>query len=130
MPLDRLRRRASRAALARVPERQPALARLQPMIDPAREAGVIVDELDRYHVLLSYDARDRDQFLAVDGLYDATYQHSTIEGDWALSSAPNNWMVIHFDYGTCRMKARAGVPEGSAGVPDEGRDSGSRTTKA
>lgn len=117
MTLDRMRRRASRAEMARVPERPAALSRLRAHLDAARDVGVTVDELDRHHVLLSYDARDHDQWLALDGLYDAAYQQSTIEGDWSFASAPNNWMVIHADIGPCRMKARAEVPDGGVGPP-------------
>ena len=101
MTLHRLRNRRSRAALARVPERPSPVSMIRPHLDAARAVGVTADELDARHVLLSYDARDREQWLAVDQLRDATYSSSTIEGDRAFESAPNNWLVIHFDYGAC-----------------------------
>ena len=110
MTLHRLRRR-DRAALARVPERLPAVSLIQPHIDGARRAGVTVTELDGQHVQLIYDARDRDAWLAVDELYDAVRGRSIIEGDWSFDSAPSNWLIIHFDYGACGLKLRPGVPE-------------------
>ena len=103
MTLHRLRPRGARVALARVPERQSALLMVRPQVEMARRAGVAVDELDEQHLLLTYDARDRDQWLAVDELYDAAYVRSTIEADGSFDSAPRNWMVIHFDYGACGM---------------------------
>jgi hypothetical protein len=63
--------------------------------------GVKADAFDPQHILLNYDARNRDQWLAVDRLQDAARSRSTIEGDWSFTSAPDNWMVIHFDYGAC-----------------------------
>ena len=103
MALRRMRQRDARAALARVPERPPALLVIRPQVEMARRAGVTIDELDGHHVLLTYDARDRDQWLAVDALHDAAYPRSTIEADGSFDSAPGNWMVIHFDYGACGM---------------------------
>ena len=108
MTLDRLRHRSARAALARVPERPGGLSVIRPQIDVARQAGVTVDELDGQHVLLMYDARDRDHWLAVDEVYDAAYRRSTIEGDGSFDSAPRNWMVIHFDYGACGSEGMEG----------------------
>ena len=122
MALHRLRQRGARAALARVPERPPALMVVRPQVEVARRAGVTVDELDGHHLLLTYDARDRDQWLAVDELYDAAYRRSTIEADGSFDSAPGNWMVIHFDYGACGMtrpdvlqRARIGESDTSTG---------------
>lgn len=113
MALHRMRQRGARAALARVPERPSALLVIRPQVEMARHAGVTVDEPDGHHLLLTYDARDRDQWLAVDGLYDAAYPRSTIEADGAFDSAPGNWMIIHFDYGACGM-TRPDVPERAA----------------
>jgi hypothetical protein len=99
--LHRLRNRRTRAALARVPDRPTPLSLLRPHLDAARSVGVKADLLDAHHVLLNYDARNRDQWLAVDRLHDVARSRSTIEGDWSFASAPNNWIVIHFDYGAC-----------------------------
>ena len=77
-------------------------------METARRVGVTVDELDGQHVLLTYDARDRDHWLAVDEIHDAVYRRSTIEGDGSFDSAPSNWMVIHFDYGACGLEGWAG----------------------
>lgn len=101
MTLHRLRNRRSRAALARVPERPAPVSVIRPHLDAARVVGVHADELDARHVLLSYDARNREQWLAVDQVREATLSSSTIEGDRSFESAPNNWVVIHFDYGAC-----------------------------
>ena len=101
MTLHRLRHRGARAALARVPERPPAVSVIRPQIENARQVGVTVEELDGQHVRLTYDARDRDHWLAVDEVSDAAYSRSTIEGDRSFDSAPSNWIVIHFDYGAC-----------------------------
>lgn len=101
MTLHRLRNRQSRAALARVPDRPTPVSLIRPQLDAARAAGVTADELDARHILLSYDARDREQWLAVDEIREVTISSSTIEGDRAFESAPNNWVVIHFDYGAC-----------------------------
>jgi hypothetical protein len=101
MTLHGLRRRGARAARARVPERPAPISLIRPHIEAARVAGVRVAELDRQHVLLSYDARNRDQWLAVDRLHDAARSRSTIEGDSSFASAPGNWIVIHFDHGAC-----------------------------
>ena len=108
MTLHRLRQRGARAALARVPERPPALAVIRAQMEIARRVGVTVDELDSQHVRMTYDARDLDQWLAVDEIYDAVYRRSTMEGDWSFDSAPSNWIVIHFDYGTCGLKGDSG----------------------
>ena len=70
-----------------------------------------VDELDGQHVRLKYDARDRDAWLAVDELYDAVRGRSTIEGDWSFDSAPSNWLIVHFDYGSCEFKLRPDLLE-------------------
>ena len=121
MGLHRLRQRGARAALARVPERPPAFEMIRPQVDMARRAGVTVDELDAQHVLLTYDARDREQWLAVDELYDAAYPRSTIEADGSFDSAPGNWMVIHFDYGACGM-TRPDEPERGAIAADTSKD--------
>lgn len=123
MTPHRLRHRSDRAALARVPDRPPAVSLIQPQIDSARRVGVTVDELDRQHVRLKYDARDRDAWLAVDDLYDAVRGRSIIEGDRSFGSAPNNLLIIHFDYGACGLRLRPGVPENG---PDQGRDSRTR----
>jgi hypothetical protein len=104
MTLHRLRHRGARAALARVPERPPAVAVIRPQIDVARQVGVTVDELDALHVVLTYDARDRDHWLAVDAIVDAVRGRSTIEGDGSFDSAPENWILVHFDYGACGSK--------------------------
>ena len=106
MTLHRLRHRGARAALARVPERPPAIAVIRPQVEIARQFGVHVEELDDQHVRLTYDARDRDHWLAIDALSEAVYRHCTIEGDGSFDSAPSNWMVIHFDYGACDSKDR------------------------
>ena len=101
MTPHRLRHRSDRVALARVPDRPPAVSLIQPQIDTARRAGVIVDEVDGQHVRLNYDARNRRAWLAVDELYDAVRGRSTIEGDRSFDLAPGNWLIIHFDYGAC-----------------------------
>ena len=111
MTLHRLRHRSDRAALARVPDRPPAISLIEPQFDSARRVGVTVEELDAQHVRLNYDARDRDAWLAVDELNDAVRSRSTIEGDWSFDSAPSNWLIIHFDYGSCALKLRPGVLE-------------------
>jgi hypothetical protein len=111
MTLHRLRRRSHRAALARVPDRPPAVSVIQPQIDSARQVGVTVEELDRQHVRLNYDARDRDAWLAVDELDDAVRGRGTIEGDQSFESAPSNWLIIHFHYGSCELKLRPGAVE-------------------
>ena len=104
MTLHRLRRRSDRAALARVPDRPPAISLIGPQIGSARRVGVTVKELDGQHVRLDYDARDRDAWLAVDELDDAARGRSTIEGDQSFESAPSNWIIIHFHYGSCEWK--------------------------
>jgi len=123
LTLHRLRHRSDRVALARVPDRPPAVSLIQPQIDSARRAGVTVDEVDGQHVGLNYDARDRSAWLAVDELYDAVRGRSTIEGDRSFDLAPSNWLIIHFDYGACRLKLPPVVPE-------NGRNSDSRTALA
>ena len=57
----------------------------------ARGVGVTVEELDSEHVMLTYDARDRDHWLAADEIYDAVYTRSTIEGDGSFDSARQIW---------------------------------------
>ena len=111
MTLHRLRHRRDRAALARVPDRPPAVSLIEPHIDRARRVGVTVDQLDGQHVRLNYDARDREAWLAVDEISDAVRGWSTIEGDWSFDSSPDNWLTIHFDYGSCELKLRPGLPE-------------------
>ena len=104
--LWRLRRRGRtatdrRAELARVPERPRGVSRIQPLLDAARAAGVLVEELDDEHVRLSYDARERDQWLAAEDVYEAVHEQASLEGDGRTEAAPDNWMAIHFDYSTC-----------------------------
>ena len=103
MTLNRLRQRRARVAVARVPERPPAISMIRPQIEIARAVGVTVDELDGQHVLLNYDARDRDHWLAADEICEEVYTRSTIEGDRSFDSAPRNWLLVHFDYGACGM---------------------------
>ena len=104
--LWRLRRRGRtatdrRAELARVPHRPRGVSRIQPLLDAARAAGVLVEELDDEHVRLSYDARERDQWLAAEDVYEAVHEQASLEGDGRTEAAPDNWMAIHFDYSTC-----------------------------
>ncbi len=103
LTLNRLRQRSARVAVARVPERPSAISMIRPQIEIARGVGVTVDELDRQHVILTYDARDRDHWLAADEICDAVYTRSTIEGDRSFDSAPRNWLLVHFDYGACGL---------------------------
>jgi hypothetical protein len=110
MTLHRLRR-SDRVAIARVPDRPPAVSLIQPQIQSARGAGVMVHEVDGQHVRLIYDARDRDAWLAVDELLDVVRGRATIEGDRFFESGPRNWVVIHFDYGACGLNLRPSVPE-------------------
>ena len=110
MTLRRLRQRSDRAALARVPDRPPAVSLIHPQIDRARRVGVIVDEVDEQHLRLDYDARDRDAWLAVDDLEDALGGRFTIEGDRSFDSSPSNWLVFHLHYGACGLELRSGVP--------------------
>jgi hypothetical protein len=119
MTLHRLRHRRDRAALARVPDRPPAVSLIRPQIESALRVGVTVDELDGLHVRLEYDARDRDAWLAVDDFYDAVRGRFRIEGDRSFESAPGNWLVFHFHYGACGLTLRPSVPE-------NGRNSGPR----
>ena len=111
MTLNRLRQRSARVAVARVPERPPAISMIRPQIEIARRVGVTVEELDGQHVMLTYDARDRDHWLAADAIYDAVFTRSTIEGDRSFDSAPRNWVLVHFDYGACGLYG----PDGHAG---------------
>jgi pyrroloquinoline quinone (PQQ) biosynthesis protein C len=90
-----------RAELARVPARPIGVARIEPLLEAARASGVSVEEIDAEHVRLRYDAREHDQFVAIDNLYDATHDQGSLEGDGKFETSPNNWMVIHFDYATC-----------------------------
>lgn len=106
------RYRRARADLARVPGRPPPLSVIRPLIEVARNVGVDAEELDDQHVELTYDARDRDQWLAVDAIYEAVYRRSTTEGDMAFDSGPDNWVVIHFDYGACGRKGSSGRSAG------------------
>jgi hypothetical protein len=106
LTLHRLRSRSDRAAFARGPARPPALSLVQPQIESARRAGVTVEVPDQLHVHLRYDARDREAWLAVDDLADAVRGRSTVEGDWSFSSAPDNWLVIHFDSEACKLETR------------------------
>ena len=103
--LFRLRRRGrnttGRAELARVPERPRGVSRIQPLLDAARAAGVVVEDIDEDHVRLSYDARERDQWLAAEDVYEAVHEHASLEGDGRTEAAPDNWMAIHFDFSTC-----------------------------
>ena len=95
------RNRRARADFARVAKRPPPLSAIRSLLDGARGAGVGVEEVDEQHLRLAYDARDHDHWLAVDAIYEAVQARSTIEGDPAFLSGPDNWMLIHFDYGTC-----------------------------
>jgi len=102
--LSRLRRGRhvlDRRALARVPDRPSAIARVQPLLDRAREAAIVVDELDPQHVRLRYDSRERDQWLVIDEIFEAVHDHATCAGEGQTDAAPENWMVIHFDFGSC-----------------------------
>jgi len=101
-----LRRRSRRnpdrrAELARVPERPRGVNRIQPLIDAARAAGVSIEELDEDHVRLRYDARERDQWLAIEDIYEGVHEHATLEGEGRTEAAPDNWMVVHFDFSSC-----------------------------
>lgn len=91
-----------RAALARVPERPRGVHRIQPLLDAARASGALVEELDEEHVRVRYDARLRDQWLAAEDIYDNVHEYASVEGDGRTETAPGNWMVVHFDYATCR----------------------------
>ena len=104
--LFRLRRRGRnstdrRAELARVPERPRGVSRIQTLLDSAQAVGIWVEELDEEHVRLSYDARERDQWLAAEAIYEAVHEHASLEGDGRTEAAPGNWMAIHFDFATC-----------------------------
>lgn len=104
--LWRLRRRSRRtidrrAELARVPERPRGVRKIQPLLDTARSAGVAVEQLDEEHVRLRYDARERDQWLAMEAIYEAAHDHASLEGDGHTDAAPDNWMVLHFDFASC-----------------------------
>ena len=103
MTLNRLRQRSARVAVARVPARPTAISMIRPQIETARGVGVTVDELDGQHLMLTYDARDRDHWLAAEDIYDAVYMRSTIESDRSFDSAPGNWLLVHFDYGACGL---------------------------
>jgi arabinogalactan endo-1,4-beta-galactosidase len=52
-------------------------------------------------VRLRYDASVREQWLAIDDLIDAVDAHASLEGDGLFESAPDNWVAVHFDHGTC-----------------------------
>ena len=103
LTLNRLRQRSARVAAARVPERPSAMSTIRTQIEIARGVGVTIEEVDGEHVMLTYDARDRDHWLAADEIYDAVYTLSTIEGDRSFDSAPRNWLLVHFDYGACGL---------------------------
>ena len=111
LTLNRLRQRSARVAVARVPQRPSAISMIRPQIEIARGVGMTVDEVDGEHVMLSYDARDRDHWLAADEIYDAVYARSTIEGDRSFDSAPRNWLLVHFDYGACVLDGFDGRTE-------------------
>lgn len=104
--LWRLRRRGRgdidrRAELARVPERPRGAGKIQPLLEQASAAGVVVEEIDEEHVRLRYDARERDQWLVAEDIYEAVHDHASLEGEGRTEAAPDNWMVIHFDFATC-----------------------------
>lgn len=114
--LWRLRRRTRhgndrRAELARVPERPRGVNRVQPLLDAARAAGVSVEELDEEHVRLRYDARERDQWLAIEAIYEAVHDHASLEGDGHTDAAPDNWMVVHFDFASCGTSFAPGAED-------------------
>ncbi|MEP7082315.1 MAG: hypothetical protein ABI841_04980 [Chloroflexota bacterium] len=77
------------------------MSKIQPQLDAARAAGVTVEDIDEDHVRLSYDARERDQWLAAEDVYEAVHELASLEGDGRTEAAPNNWMAIHFDFSTC-----------------------------
>ncbi len=104
--LWRLRRRGRsaidrRAELARVPERPRGVGKIQPLLDRATAAGALVEEIDEEHVRVRYDARERDQWLVAEDIYEAVHDQASLEGDGRTEAAPDNWMVIHFDFATC-----------------------------
>lgn len=111
LTLNRLRQQSARVAAARVRERPAAISTIRPQIEIARAVGVMVDELDGQHLMLNYDARDRDHWLAADEIWDAVYTRSTIEGDGSFDSAPRNWLLVHFDYGACALDGFDGRAE-------------------
>ena len=102
------RNRRARADLARVPRRPPPVSTIRSLLNDARSVGVRVEEVDEHHVWVAYDARDRDHWLAVDAVYDAVRVRSLVEGDGAFPSGPDNWMLIHFDYGACGWRLTDG----------------------
>jgi hypothetical protein len=71
------------------------------LLETARAAGVQVEEIDEEHVRLRYDALERDQWLAVEEIYESVHEHASLEGDGHTDAAPNNWMVVHFDFASC-----------------------------
>ena len=75
--------------------------RIQSLLDAARGAGIVGEELDDEHVRLSYDARERDQWLVAEDIYEAVHEQASLEGDGRTEAAPDNWMAIHFDFSTC-----------------------------
>lgn len=103
--LSRLRRlrhaMSRRAALSRVPQRRLGVARVEEELERARTAGVAVEVLDDQHVLARYDARIREQWLAIDDLYEAAHHYASVEGADRTEDAPNNWMALHFDLLAC-----------------------------
>lgn len=82
-------------------ERPDTRARIEPLLVRARATGVAVEELDRQHVRLRYDACLHDQWLAVDDLYETVRAYATLEGEGRFEAAPRNWMVIHLDGTAC-----------------------------
>ena len=102
------RNRRARTDLARVPKRPAPVSTIRSVLDDARSVGVGVEEADEHHVWLTYDARDRDHWLAVDAIHEAVRFRSLVEGDGAFPSGPDNWMLIHFDYGACGWRLTDG----------------------
>lgn len=84
-----------------MPERRLGIGRFADELERARQAGITVEELDDHHVRLRYDASARDQWLAIDSLYDAVQNYASVEGVDQTDAAPHNWMVVHLDYGSC-----------------------------
>jgi len=84
-----------------VPERPRGVSKIQALLDRASAAGVLVEELDEEHVRLRYDARERDQWLVTEDIYEAVHDNASLEGEGRTEAAPDNWMVIHFDFATC-----------------------------
>lgn len=89
------------------PERTPLRQRSTPrpdiaaLLDATRQSGATIEQLDDDHVRVLYDASNREQWIAIDDLSDAVAGHAALEGDGMFESAPNNWVVVHFDDATC-----------------------------